>query len=317
MTERPDIPIIWQNRGKSQIRLWLTDGRMLEFEVLQATRNAAILRLVGRTSDQEKLIGQAVHVVSNYRRAKAGTQSHQLSTRRAETIRASFHCPHPPPGSSGCRRQGTSFIGCVDGVQGQLRRGEHLWLGTVAGLKPDRVDLGASADEPLLAGYATFEAGDRKGRYYSGTAGLLGSALSWRLILRCTVSRSFRLDKPDPTALSRRHQSMGFAETARTPSRRSRLPCTKKCTCPGDRRGLPRGSLRSGRWRIRRLIRRPPRGVRASNLDLRFTVFSLPFPKGSSPSGGILPGLPTRACAETPTSILRFPVLSAPATNPE
>jgi hypothetical protein len=67
-------------------------------------------------------------------------------------------------------------IGYVDGVQGQLHRNEHLLFGVVAGLKPDRADLGATANEPLLAGYVTFETGDRKDRYYTATAGLLGSA---------------------------------------------------------------------------------------------------------------------------------------------
>jgi len=66
-------------------------------------------------------------------------------------------------------------IGYVDGVQGETRRGEGLRFGAIAGLKPDRVDLDASADEPLVAGYATVEAGRRDGPYYSGTVGLLNS----------------------------------------------------------------------------------------------------------------------------------------------
>lgn len=66
-------------------------------------------------------------------------------------------------------------IGHVDGVQGETRRGEGLRFGAVAGLKPGRVNLDASADEPLVAGYATVEAGRRDGPYYSGTLGLLNS----------------------------------------------------------------------------------------------------------------------------------------------
>jgi len=66
-------------------------------------------------------------------------------------------------------------IGYVDGTQGEMLRGEHLRLGAVAGLKPSRTDLQASADEPLAAGYATFEAGSRDRGYYSGTVGVLGS----------------------------------------------------------------------------------------------------------------------------------------------
>jgi hypothetical protein len=66
-------------------------------------------------------------------------------------------------------------IGYVDGIQGQIRYDEHLSLGAIAGFKPDRYDLDFSVDEPLLAGYATYEAGKRPGPYYSGTAGILGS----------------------------------------------------------------------------------------------------------------------------------------------
>jgi len=66
-------------------------------------------------------------------------------------------------------------IGYVDGVQGQIHRGEHISLGAVAGFRPDRYNLDFSADEQLLTGYATFEAGIRPGPYYSGTAGILGT----------------------------------------------------------------------------------------------------------------------------------------------
>ncbi len=66
-------------------------------------------------------------------------------------------------------------LGYVDGVQGETRRGEGLRFGAIAGLKPDRINLDASADEPLVAGYATVEAGRRERAYYSGTVGLLNS----------------------------------------------------------------------------------------------------------------------------------------------
>jgi hypothetical protein len=66
-------------------------------------------------------------------------------------------------------------VGYVDGLQGETRRGEGLRFGAIAGLKPNRVNLDASADEPLVAGYATVEAGRRDGAYYSGTVGVLNS----------------------------------------------------------------------------------------------------------------------------------------------
>jgi len=66
-------------------------------------------------------------------------------------------------------------IGYVDGLQGQVRQGEHTRFGVVGGLKPNRIDLDASADEPLIVPYAAYETGPRDGRYYSGTVGLLNS----------------------------------------------------------------------------------------------------------------------------------------------
>lgn len=66
-------------------------------------------------------------------------------------------------------------IGYVDGLQGQVQPGEHTRLGVVGGLKPNRLDLDASADEPLVVPYAMFTAGPRDGRHYSGTVGLLNS----------------------------------------------------------------------------------------------------------------------------------------------
>lgn len=66
-------------------------------------------------------------------------------------------------------------IGYVDAVQWQVRRTEHLYLGAIAGLKPDRGNLDPSVDEPLVAAYATLEAGDRAESHYLATAGLLGS----------------------------------------------------------------------------------------------------------------------------------------------
>jgi hypothetical protein len=71
-------------------------------------------------------------------------------------------------------------IGYVDGIQGQIKRGEHLSLGAVAGFKPDRYNLDPSVDEPLMVGYATYEAGKLPGPYYSGTLGILGSLYEGR-----------------------------------------------------------------------------------------------------------------------------------------
>ncbi len=72
-------------------------------------------------------------------------------------------------------------VGYVDGLQGETRRGEGLRFGAIAGLKPNRVNLDASADEPLVAGYATVTAGKRDRAYYSGTLGVLNSYFQGRM----------------------------------------------------------------------------------------------------------------------------------------
>jgi len=66
-------------------------------------------------------------------------------------------------------------IGFVDGLQGQVHQGEHARIGAVGGLKPNRIDLDGSVDEPLVVPYAAYETGPRDGRHYSGTVGLLNS----------------------------------------------------------------------------------------------------------------------------------------------
>lgn len=66
-------------------------------------------------------------------------------------------------------------IGYVDGVQTQFRQSEHVRIGAITGFKPDRADLDASVNEPLAAGYGTFETGDRGNHYYMATAGFLAS----------------------------------------------------------------------------------------------------------------------------------------------
>jgi len=66
-------------------------------------------------------------------------------------------------------------IGYIDGGQIELEQTGSWRFGAVAGLKPKRINLDLSGDEPTAVGYATYEAGTRGSAYYSGTAGLLGS----------------------------------------------------------------------------------------------------------------------------------------------
>lgn len=97
---------------------------------------------------------------------------------RLDLYQASFQ---RPLGEGGLFRFGRFLpvelpgIGYIDGIQGQIGWSEHWRLGAMAGFKPDRYNLDPSADEPLIAVYTSFNTGDRKLLYYSGTAGILGS----------------------------------------------------------------------------------------------------------------------------------------------
>ena len=252
--------------------LQLDDGRILEFEVVQATKKLAMLHLAGPSDKQEELIGMTVRLVferdfsdvdfkeqessakpkkitendtfvpllapsewtiglpetlnifhgqmgirqtlqSDDENALDYSVTHYSSSGTLDRIDGSdwsfewsgdleyrsgdAYSNHPdyqdprldfylasfqrPLADDGFIRLGRFLprelpgIGYVDGIQGQIHRGEHLSLGAIAGFKPDRYDLAPSVDEPFLAGYATFEAGKRPGPYYSGTAGILGS----------------------------------------------------------------------------------------------------------------------------------------------
>jgi hypothetical protein len=84
-------------------------------------------------------------------------------------VRAGRFLPHELPA-----------IGYVDGVQGEIPGSDHLHFGAVAGLRPDRQDMAATAREPLASAYTTLEAGHRDGPSYSGTLGLLSSLYEGR-----------------------------------------------------------------------------------------------------------------------------------------
>jgi len=250
----------------------LDDGRIFEFEVVQATKKLAILRITGSAGKQDKLVGQTVQLVYERDTSEAESKNQKSPANSSQVVDNEPFVPLLAPvqwtlglpkprnifhgqmrinqtlqtdrendrdysvthfGSSGtlaridgsdwsfewsgdlAYRSGDAYsnnpdyeeprlylyngsfrhpladdgflrfgrflprelpgIGYVDGVQGQIRHDEHLSLGAIAGFKPDRYDLDFSVDEPLWAGYATYEAGKRPGPYYSGTAGILGS----------------------------------------------------------------------------------------------------------------------------------------------
>ncbi len=66
-------------------------------------------------------------------------------------------------------------VGYFDGAQLEIHRDGPWRFGMFGGLKPGLNNLEVSADELTAGGYITLEAGQRRGAYYSGTAGVLGS----------------------------------------------------------------------------------------------------------------------------------------------
>lgn len=66
-------------------------------------------------------------------------------------------------------------IGYLDGGQVEVDFGNNWAWGFSGGLKPNRVNLEWTGDEPTAALYGTFKAGTVGSTYFSGTAGLLGS----------------------------------------------------------------------------------------------------------------------------------------------
>ncbi len=66
-------------------------------------------------------------------------------------------------------------VGFLDGALAEIELAEGFRLGGILGLKPERVDLIPSVDEPTAVAYATLEMGERPVLYYTGTAGLLVS----------------------------------------------------------------------------------------------------------------------------------------------
>ncbi|MHC4831811.1 MAG: hypothetical protein ACYTFT_15870, partial [Planctomycetota bacterium] len=67
-------------------------------------------------------------------------------------------------------------LGLVDGVQGEVDLTEHLRAGVVFGFTPRRVQLDPSLQEPVAAGYTTFQIGDDPTVHYNAT---LGVSFSW------------------------------------------------------------------------------------------------------------------------------------------
>lgn len=113
-----------------------------------------------------------------YRTGDAYSSNPDYQEPRLDLYRAMFQRPF---GDDGFLRFGRFVpyelpaVGYVDGLQGQVNPGEHTHFGVVGGLKPNRIDLDPSANEPLVVPYAMFTAGPRNASQYSGTVGLLNS----------------------------------------------------------------------------------------------------------------------------------------------
>lgn len=162
------------SHGRIQVRqMFQTDSQTdLDYAVTRVGSSGSIERIDGSPWSFEWAGDMRYRDGDAYRRHPDYQEPH------LDLYRALFHTPLDGDGFFQFGRflpAQLPGIGYVDGLHGEVLRGRKLRLGVVGGLKPGRLDLEPSADEPLVAGYATLEAGQRSGTYYSGTFGLLSS----------------------------------------------------------------------------------------------------------------------------------------------
>ncbi len=117
-------------------------------------------------------------------------------------------------------------VGYIDGGQLEVSNGGLLRFGVLAGLKPGRVNLEVTADEPTVAGYTTLEAGKQGSSYYSGTAGLMaslyqGEANRFALLFDQRASLGPKLD-----VISTAQIDFGVANTTNSATQLSRFDLT-------------------------------------------------------------------------------------------
>ncbi len=110
--------------------------------------------------------GKGLEATPDYREYRVHVVRASLFRRFADggSLRLGRFLPRELPG-----------VGYLDGVQGDKRISEHLRIGAMLGVKPDRATFDLSTREPTAVPYLSFEAGERGRFYYSGTAGALGS----------------------------------------------------------------------------------------------------------------------------------------------
>jgi hypothetical protein len=114
-------------------------------------------------------------------------------------------------------------IGYIDGGQLEVDPGGRWRFGAVAGLKPERVSLDVSVDEPTAVGYATFEAGGIDTAYYSGTAGILGALYKGEADRLAVLFDQRAGLGPRLDLLSTMEYDFGVADTTNSQSRLTRL----------------------------------------------------------------------------------------------
>ncbi len=115
-------------------------------------------------------------------------------------------------------------VGFIDGIQAEQVTGDATRFGSVVGFRPGRNDLDFRADELVVVPYLTYESGDPGAKYYSMTAGLLGSLYRWSPD-RLALLVDQRLDRDEFTAYasSEVDVDVGAAEADRGPVRLTRL----------------------------------------------------------------------------------------------
>ncbi|MCP4452972.1 MAG: hypothetical protein GY809_16035, partial [Planctomycetes bacterium] len=146
------------SHGRFQLRQAFQSGadNPLDYSVTRFNTSGSIERLQGGdwsfewSGDARLRAGDAYRDHSDYQAIKPNVYRavFQHPLENEGFLRFGRFLPRELPG-----------IGYLDGVQRETHREGPWRFGVVAGLKPDRIRLAASGDEPTIASYATVEAG--------------------------------------------------------------------------------------------------------------------------------------------------------------
>lgn len=178
-TEKKDIDAfsdaynIWKGQAWLKQQLQTTPGAELNSSVTRVGSSGSVERVdatpwaVEWSGEGIYRDGEALEQVKHYQDVRF--ELYRLSAFRRfadeSMVRVGRFLPRELPSA-----------GYLDGAQGEFVINERLRLGGMFGLKPRRVDLGFTVDEPTAVGYMTAEFGRNEPTWYQGTLGFLSSA---------------------------------------------------------------------------------------------------------------------------------------------